>query len=287
VVPSGQVTKNCHYVSKSLTRPWEGDQRRLRFYDFDTGRFATGLAASLFAEDGLNPQYVETWLDRTIEAPLSICRRKLAAGEMNALEEWPFYCAATLMLWLQGTRVKSVGDHDVRRSLESLASRTMEETDQLVVAIREEYDLTLATTVGKDGMLAPLFFPSSGLFPITYPDSGCASGHTVALGLPLDMWSALIALPRDQSGSRDVSRIPGSLANLSVGVANARKVVVPPLLMEQQPEADIARTLRELREGSCSLLALVKGAKRLVEDAFEEVGVQPPRDGTGRIPPTR
>jgi len=276
-VPSGQVTKNCHYISKTLTRPWEADQRRLRFYDFDTGRFATGFAASLFAEDGLNPQYVETWLDRTIEGPLSICRRKLAAGETNALEEWPFYRAATLMLWLQGTRVKSIGDHDARRSLEDLASRTIDETDQLVVAMSEEYDLALATTVGKDGMLAPLFFPSSGIFPITYPDSGCVSGYTVALGLPLDMWSALVALPRDQGGNRDVSRIPGSMSNLSVGVANARRVVVPPLLMEQQLEEDVARILRELRNASCSLLALVKDAKRLVEDAFDEVGIEPPR----------
>jgi hypothetical protein len=147
--------------------------------------------------------------------------------------------------------------------------------------------LALAITVGKDGMRAPLFFPSSGIFPITYPDSGCVSGHTVALGLPLDMWSALIALPRDQAGIRDVSRIPGSLSNLSVGVANARKVVVPALLLEQQPETEVAKILCELREGSLSLLALVKDAKRLVEDAFDEVGLQAPRDGTGRIPPTR
>jgi hypothetical protein len=286
-MPAGQVTKNCHYISKSLTRPWEADQRRLRFYDFETGRFATGFAASLFAGESLNPQHVETWLDKTIEGPLSICRRKLAAGETNALEEWSFYRAATLMLWLQGTRVKSVGDHDARRSLENLASRSIEETDQLVVAMREEYDLALVTTVGKNGMLAPLFFPSSGIFPITYPDTGCVSGHSIALGLPLDMWSALVALPRDQAGVRDVSRIPGSISNLSVGVANARKVVVPPLLLQQQPEDDVARVLRELREGGSSLLAMVKDAKRLVEDAFDEVGIEPARDGTGRIPPTR
>ena len=198
----GQVTKNCHYISRSLTRPWEAGQRRLHFYDFDSGTWNDESSRGLFAENSLNPQHVETWLDRTIEGPLSLCRKKLAGGASDALEDWGFYRAATLMLWLQGMRVRSVADHDARRDLEHLATRSTEETDQLVLAIRSEYDLTLATTVRKGEMLAPLFFPSSGLFPLTYPDTGCLSGHTVALGLPLDMWSALIALPRERWCSR-------------------------------------------------------------------------------------
>lgn len=284
-MPVGQVTKNCHYISRTLTRPWEGDQRRLHFYDFDSGRWDRGNSYSLFAEDGLHPQTVETWLDRTIEGPLSQCRRRLTSGNNNALEDWGFYRAATLMLWLQGMRVKSVGEHDARRSLEHLATRSIEETDQIVLAIREEYDLALITTVGKDGMLAPLFFPSSGLFPLTYPDTGCLSGHAVALGLPLDMWSALVSLPRDGVGVRDVSRLPGSLSNFSVGIHNARKVVVPPLLLDQQAEADVQRILHELRAENSKLLDLVNDSKRLVAEAFAVSGVETPRDGTGRLPP--
>ena len=238
-MPTGQITKNCHYISRSLTRPWEAEQRRLHFYDFDTASWDDDSSYRLFAEESLNPQYVEAWLDKTIEGPLSLCRKKFASSGSGVLEDWGFYRAATLMLWLQGMRVKSVSDDDARRNLEHLATRSIDETDQLVVAIRAEYDLALATTVGKDGMLAPLFFPSSGLFPLTYPDSGCISGHTVALGLPLDLWSALIALPREDAGMRDVSRIPSSISNLSVGVANARKVVVPPMLLKQRPQAEV------------------------------------------------
>lgn len=95
-------------------------------------------------------------------------------------------------------------------------------------------------------MLAPLFFPSGGLFPITYADTGCIAGHALALGLPLDMWNALVALPRDNSGVRDVSRVPSSISNLSVGISNATKVVVSPELIDQQPKDDIERILREL-----------------------------------------
>jgi len=81
--------------------------------------------------------------------------------------------------------------------------------------------------------------------------------------------------------------ISASVPNLSVGVANAGKVVVPRLLLQQQSEDKVACILRELREGSCSLLALVNEAKRLVEDAFDEVGIQSPRDGTGHFPLAR
>jgi hypothetical protein len=284
-MPTGQITKNCHYISRSLTRPWEAEQRRLHFYDFDAGRWYDDSSYGLFAEESLNPQHVEAWLDKTIEGPLSLCRKKLTSGASGALEDWGFYRAATLMLWLQGMRVKSVSDLDARRNLEHLATRSIEETDQLVVTIREEYDLALATTVGKDGMLAPLYFPSSGLFPLTYPDSGCISGHTVALGLPLDLWSALIALPRENTGVRDASRIPSSISNLSVGVANADKVVVPPLLLEQRPRAEVTQILKELRAANAHLLDLVKDSKRLVAAAFEQTGLEPPRDGAGRFPP--
>lgn len=286
-MPAGQITKNCHYISRSLTRPWEAEQRRLHFFDFETGWWNDGASRTLFAGDGLNEQHVESWLDRIIEGPLSLCRKKLNAGETNALEDWGFYRAATLMLWLQGMRIRSVSDDDARRSLDQLATRSIDETDQLVLAMRAEYDLALATTVAKDGMIAPLYFPSSGLFPVTYPDSGCISGHTVALALPLDMLHAIVALPCESVGKRDISRIPASLSNLSVGIANASKVVVPPVLLQDREQDDVARILRELRVENDKLLGLVKDSKRLVGDAFETMGLVPPLDGTGRFPPRR
>lgn len=57
-----QVTKNCHYISRFLTKPWEFGERQLRYYDFDEDKFDTKSSRSLFAEDGLNAQQVESWL---------------------------------------------------------------------------------------------------------------------------------------------------------------------------------------------------------------------------------
>jgi hypothetical protein len=72
-----------------------------------------------------------------------------------------------------------------------------------------------------------------------------------------------------------------------VGVTNARKVVVPPLLLEQRPQAEVTQILKELRSANAYLLDLVKDSKRLVAAAFKQTGLEPPRDGTGRFAPRR
>ncbi|MBE7450075.1 MAG: hypothetical protein HS111_14585 [Kofleriaceae bacterium] len=73
-MPTGQVTENCHYISRMLTKPWEADQRRLHFYDFDTDAWDDGASRYLFSGDRLNAQHVEDWLGRIIEGPLQRSR---------------------------------------------------------------------------------------------------------------------------------------------------------------------------------------------------------------------
>lgn len=284
-MPAGQVTKNCHYISRFLTRPWERDQRRFRVYNFERSNFENGFSASFFSEEGLNEQHVETWLDHTLERPLSNCRRKLAKGQLDALEDWSFYRAATLMLWLQGIRVRSLHNDDARRSLAILASCDVAETDQLVVSIRDEYDLALVRTIRVGDEVAPLFFPSTGIFPFSFVDSGCLSGWSVGLGLPLDLMSAVVAVPRNGTGIRDISRVPASIANFSVGTSAARNVVVPPIVLEGIGEAEIARNLEKQRVLNDNISSNVAEAKDLVISAFDVGGLAAPRDGAGRIPP--
>jgi hypothetical protein len=284
-MPAGQVTTNCHYITRSLTTPWEGDQRKLRFFDFDDNRFKIGQSATLFAADEINTQEVETWLDRTVENPLGACRRRLAAGDPNALDDWRFFRAATLMLWLQGVRVKAVADDDARRQLRELAGRPTDDIDGLVRAIAESYDLQLVTTVGDGERLAPVFVPSSGLFKFTYPDAGCASGNAVGLALPIDMHCALLATPAEKHGTRDLSRAPGSLSNCSVGTSAARRVVIPPTVFSAYSEDELRTILLELRQANDFLVSAVHDAQELVVGAYAEAGLEVGRDGAGRVTP--
>ena len=67
-----QITKNCHYISRFITKPWEFEDRRgkgqLCYYDFDTDTFESRFAKTLFAETDLNSSVVETWLTEVLES---------------------------------------------------------------------------------------------------------------------------------------------------------------------------------------------------------------------------
>ena len=278
-----QVTTNCHYVTRSLTRAWEMGQRRLRYYDFERDAFDEDSSYSLFAEDRINTQEVETWLDRTIENPLGAARKRIGAADPKALDEWKFYRAAVLMLWLQGVRVKSIVDEDRRESLRMLAAMPMDQLDALVLALREEYDLRLVFTQGRNGLIAPLYFPSSGLFYFVFGDTGCLSGHSISIGLPLEQHCALVATPSEQHGKLDLTRLSDGLSNYSIGTSSAKRVVLPPGAFETLSKEELRSALREQRDLNDNLLRTVREKHQLVIDAFAEFGLVPERGGSGRI----
>lgn len=124
-----------------LTRPWEGDFRNLHYFDFRSGQLGRKISDKLFAAKKINSQQVESWLSRMVETPLGNIRSRLAAADPRALDDWPFFRAATLMLWLQGMRIESVTGIEARRSIDQLSKMTEEEVDQLVALIRDQYDL--------------------------------------------------------------------------------------------------------------------------------------------------
>jgi hypothetical protein len=173
-VPAAQNdTENCHYITRFVTEPWETASRRrptqkryLRYFDFDTGSFDEAPSRVLFAKDKLNSQEVETWLNKIIETPLGARRQRVINGDGSALDDWRFYRAATLMLWLQGLRAKTLANADSRQQLLELTRKSISDTDALVLAFKEEFELALVSVDITEGRFAPLVVPSKGLFPV-------------------------------------------------------------------------------------------------------------------------
>jgi hypothetical protein len=276
-------------VTRFLTRPWEaascrrpGDKRYLRYFDFDTGTFEEAPSRLLFAKDKLNSQEVESWLNSIIETPLGARRQRIAAGDLSALDDWKVYRAATLMLWLQGARMKSLGDLNSQRHLTELARRPLQQIDSLVLAFREEYDLSFATI---DQGSPPLFVPGNGFFPIVYRDHGCLSGHAVGFALAIAPHCALAAVPVEKHGARHLGSIPSTLSRLSIGTNRVRKVVVLPKFLDACGEESVRSYLLEMRRHNDSIVRNVSDAKRLVLDAFSMIGATPVFDHADRIIP--
>lgn len=277
-----QVTKNCHFISRFLTKPWELQNRQLWYYDFELDEFRTRSSRSLFAADEINTQRVEDWLKRLIEDPLANVRPKLAAGDASALDDWRFFRAAALMVWMQGGRSKSVRDEDTRRRLDELASQDDAYIDQLVALIQQDYSLQVVFTVADGQLFAPLFFPSTGIFPIVFKDGACISGNSFGLGVPLDVHCSLVATPTDE-GTQDLSRLPSSIANYSVGPDRATRVVIAPGVQTSGSEEDLRQNLKFLRKLGSELVANASEARSVVLNAFDVTGLRPEEDGAGRL----
>lgn len=285
-----QVTHNCHYISRLLTKPWEGSQRFLRCYDFDTDRFELRSSRSLFAAEDINSPGVEGWLKSMVEDPLASIRRRVAQGDVEPLQSnWSRYRAAVLMVLLQGGRVGTIADQDARRHLDTLAAMSEGELDGFVREMMRRFDLRLIHTVANaDGTgFAPLYMPSTGLFPLVMPDLGCLSGHSFGFGLPIDPTCALLQTPVERQGKIDLSGSREILSLSSIGTSTARRVVVMPGLYEQVGETNLRELLLASRRNNERLVSLTQEKRDLVATMFANAGIDAGRDAAGRIPPRR
>jgi hypothetical protein len=242
-----QVTKNCHYISRFLTRPWEVVDRQLDYYDFESKSFGRLSSKRLFAEDQINSSAVEIWLRDVLETPLAAARPKLVAAHPRALDDWCFFRAAVLMLWLQGARTQSVEDEDAKRELEWIAALSMPDLDGLVNEIRQDFEFRLVTTIAPDGMVAPIFYPSSGIFPVWHRDGGAVGGWHRGIGMPLDIHTVFVATGAQTHGEIDFSLWPASISNWSVGTSASRRVVIPPPSLTVHKKTSLQDAILEIR----------------------------------------
>ncbi|HJL18935.1 MAG TPA: hypothetical protein RMH99_24950 [Sandaracinaceae bacterium LLY-WYZ-13_1] len=250
----------------------------LHYYDFDTRSFGRTSSRSLLAEEAINSQEVENWLSRYLESPLGTVRPRLVVGDPAALDDWRFYRACVLMLWLQGARSSSVGDEASRRELESLAGLSEQEMDQLTAAFDSDYQLALAFTTINGGSFAPLFFPSTGLFSLMVPAPCSATTFTIALGLPVDLHCALIAVPHPVEAAEplDLSFLSAQLSNWSIGAQEARRVVLPPELLAGIREDELRDALEDARKLVTEMLRDLNSVDRLLAHASSLAGLAAP-----------
>jgi hypothetical protein len=283
---ASQVTKNCHFISRFLTKPWEFDDRRLWFYDFDNDTFDRASSKSLFAEDEINSPEVETWIKQTLEDPLALARPRLMKADPRVLDDWRFFRAAVLMLWLQGLRAASVEGMENRLHLEEIARMPIQHLDTFVQMIGRDFTLRLVFTVWEGTKFFPLSVPSEGTFIVQVDDPGCMSGSSLGVGMALDPRCAFVALPVEERRKLDLSLLPQSLANFSVGISPSRRVVLHPDV-RTLPEDQLRRDIHELRQNNDVLTSTVHEARRKIEEIFAVSGIRVARDGVGRIiPPT-
>ena len=259
-----------------LCSPYRVAQNReLLYFDFDADRFKWGPSRRVFAATAINSPQVESWLGRILEDPLAKVIDRLERGDRNALDNQRAYRAASMMLWLQGARSKSVNHIDTQRDLDALSIKDDSYIDELAAAFQQDYQLSLAFTVTDGaGGIAPLYVPSTGIYAVVVADSRCLSGYSFGFGISVRPTCALIATPTGVSSS-ELHAVPNQLQNSSVGTTGARRVVVDPQVLEGHTEAEQCTGLHEIQHINSKRVRVLANSKSLVADAIRVSGLEP------------
>jgi hypothetical protein len=279
-----------HYISKSLTKPWRTRTKELHFFDFETETFELERWKKLHGKDHLNSSALETWLEREIETPLGKVRSGLNTGKPTTLRDPSAVRPAILMLMLQGLRTATAIEDEgsdveqgARRHLEKIATMPPDGIDMLVSEIRRHYSIHLVFAAVVERKGTPLFVPSTGIFPVTFPDRGCASGSAVGTALPIHPTCALVAAPADGRGELELAPAAKSLAWCSVGTFDSKYVVVDPRLMNSTPQDELRRRLIEMRKGNEEMRDRVAASRAIIFRMCELFGFSVDEGLAGRL----
>ena len=214
---------NDHYISRFLTKPWEIDQRVLRYYDFETHQFGERSSESLFAKDGLHLAETGKLLNQFVETPISQYRASvLTNGPGSSLvpsNEWKLYRALAALTFLHALREPDSA-HKGTVTLDRMLSPGEAIVDELGRKASEGFDLIGVTTPSREQLL----FSERMIFPIPIV------GTKPILAFPLTP-SHFIGLAEKkfpESELRQWMATEGALSAFSTGANEPRRVVLTP-----------------------------------------------------------
>jgi hypothetical protein len=237
------MVNNSHYLARHLTRPWEVDERQLRYYDVAADRFAFASSRNLFALDEPYPDHVETLFNRELESPLAAFVRRLGAAP-DARPAEAELKALRLAILLQGVRSgTSRKVSDALQDLQDIGEKDRAWFQNLASTAELVFDF-----FGMPVQSGLLCYPSTGLFPL--PILGAASGFA----LPVHPGYFFAAVPKGWALepfvqiSRSEEERDRAVAALSCGTSMARRIVLPPTMhsWSEDSQREFIRSSREI-----------------------------------------
>lgn len=271
--------RNCHYISRLLTKPWETKQRELVYFDVESKRIDRHSSKSLFARDALNAPDIERRLNQLMETPLGKNREEIVIGQTE-VSDWRAYRAIALLLMLQPVRsAAALEAHDHGDRLGEILRLPDDQLDQLILRWLEKHRLVRYGI--PDG--ERLFFPSTGIFALPIVDAALPQHFDFAFGVPVHprVFVAHLSETADIDGLAKFAEAGNFHAAASVGL-HSDFVVLPPSLIEINTEKEIGDAISGWRESSRSLVRNISKAQTLMKTAWEQYGLKLSTDALSR-----
>lgn len=267
---------NCHYVTRSLTKPWEHDSGRLFYFDFPTGTIREGRAKTLFAlEDTLSLE-MEQMISRLVEHPLSVFREVIHNGQGSSISDWATYRALFLYFLMQSERFR-ISKLDHQATPTSIFGKDEAFIDQLISVMMETYNvLWIGMPTGH-----VLFFPESGVFQFPTEDAECVTGFTFSLAVPLTPFMALAMVPKTIAVDRLFEQ-RAQLQGYSVGVnENASRILIPKVVTDNNKNEILIETITNYRKAGIEVTKATHEIRELTVKMYDLAGLS-----LGPIKPT-
>ena len=203
-----------HYVTRSLTKPWEQANRKLLFYDFDSASFVSHPSSTLLVVQGLLTKSQEDYFSKHAEQPLGKLKEKFL--DSKKIENSKIYHSPFIYFMLQLERIRRVKtpeENEVNVFNKNIFDLTISELEQCAHTMQLKYKLVALNTLENDY----LFYPELGYF--TFPIFNFEESFAIhkAIAIPIKLNLALCLIPRSAS-EKMIQSSRKSLSLFSVGL---------------------------------------------------------------------
>jgi hypothetical protein len=250
-----------HYVSRTMTKPWEAADRHLHFFDLETGKMSREPSLTLFAKEGLHTTETERRLQGLIEDSVGKYKQRCAkagrlvnAGEVDAREVRGLI---GLLAFQSARSHQALSTAPPKYTVDEILSQDGA-FDFLVDQFSRDFVLIGGTIPRGEWMV----YPSLGVFMIP------VLGYPPAAAVPLAPNAFVTLWPRDapiESGIEAMVRTPNHISTFSfLGGGLEHKLVIPAQIAERNDPEGVGRLVTELRELGRQLFNTIGKAARAI-----------------------
>jgi hypothetical protein len=220
IIVAGKManTKNNHYISRYLTRPWEFKPGKVTIFDYEKSEFSEADTETLFSKNEIFTQKQETFFNKYIET-ISTQELRTIADRDFKIKKWKVYRAFLLLIWDLLGRFKAAQEGDAS-AVNFFTAMSEEQLDQFALAVASKYDLMVATVPAE----ARLFFPSNFVVYAFDPET-----MECGFGIPFSIQEVLLLVPKG-ANLEYFNQLSKNhfFPNISMGNLKTDFVVIPP-----------------------------------------------------------
>lgn len=227
---------NSHFVSRTLTKPWEHGNRRLRVLEVGTGKVKFFPSKKRFAQEGLYSEALERVFDEHVENDFAEIRDAIVEGRLSKvpsseeLQRLFEYIKKMMLL----TVFRTYDVQDTRGYLESPLENLKENPETYFNhATSEWFRCHPHAFFAPTEPWRPFFFPRLGFFRVPMPLSMDPRPISWALATPIHPTLAAVFMPAEGDTEMLVKSIRESplldAASMGSPVPND-ELIIPPAL---------------------------------------------------------